>query len=104
MYPDARTFRIEGQGRNVDFNLEVAKEFCAEHSLEFDEEFYNGFVKERLKNVEISQRQFNCVMLCHIKAIHNIFNPKRYTFVQKLLICFHFLRGKPLSIRMKSEL
>lgn len=90
--------------RKEDFDLEFALEQCEEHSLQFDEHFYNGFAKQRLKNVGLTQRQFNCVMLCHIKALHWVFDATRYSFIQRLGIAWHFLIGGKLPVNFKSEL
>lgn len=82
--------------RKTDFDLDFAYEQCAEHSLQFDKGFFEDFAEQRLKNVNLSQRQFNCVMLCHIKAIHRIFDASRYNFLQRLGIAIHFLFGRKL--------
>ena len=75
---------------NRHYNYDSARKLCEERGMTFDERLVPT-VDAHFHRYKFTQNQVDGAMSAHIWAVEFIFNPRSYTFKQRLMLAFHFL-------------
>lgn len=84
--------------RATDYDLSYVKSYCNDMGLEWDEVSFID-IHSDLKELNVTQWQFDCIFTLHINHVVKCFTPKSYTFGQRIVIAMFFLFGKSLPVR-----
>lgn len=77
------------------YDYTAARKRCEERGMVFDERFL-ALADEQFTYAHLTQKQVDVVMCLHVHVNHWLWNPKNYTFKQRILIALHWLRGKAI--------
>lgn len=83
------------------FNYMSVRQYCEQLGMSF----YEGWVEETdalFESLTLDQGQVDALMKHHAGRVWQLFNPRSYSFAQRVGLAFHFLFGKNKDFRDKT--
>ena len=82
--------KIKPAKKPIAYDLADAVQYCRDNGLVFDFRIFNYFEPE-MRAVKLTNTQANACIKMHAKHVAMLFEPRSYSFKQRVAIAIHFL-------------